>query len=93
MKRIALATLRCAQDMVSVRKGSFELYGFDFLIDSCLDVWLLEVNCSPTLEASTPITERMCAELQVGRVGGKHTRADTDTDMEHIRIQIQMQYT
>lgn len=72
MKRIALATLRCAQDMVSVRKGSFELYGFDFLIDSCLDVWLLEVNCSPTLEASTPITERMCADLQVRRlVGGR----------------------
>lgn len=33
----------------SKRKNSFELFGFDFLIDEDFRVWLIEVNTNPYL--------------------------------------------
>jgi len=37
-------------EIVSRNNRYFELFGFDFFIDSSLKVWLLEVNGSPSLE-------------------------------------------
>ncbi|GIL77160.1 hypothetical protein Vretimale_3168 [Volvox reticuliferus] len=64
MRHIAICTLKSAQDHITPRKGSCQLYGYDFLIDDQLRVWLLEVNSSPTLEPSTPITAQLCADVQ-----------------------------
>lgn len=38
------------QDSVDNRKNSFEFYGYDFMVDIDLNVWLLEVNSSPSME-------------------------------------------
>ena len=40
----------CVQDMVDNRKNSFEFYGYDFMVDEELRVWLIEVNSSPSME-------------------------------------------
>jgi tubulin polyglutamylase TTLL5 len=37
------------EDYVPYRNNCFELFGFDILIDSNLEPWLLEVNLSPSL--------------------------------------------
>lgn len=37
------------------RKNSFELLGYDFMIDSNLSTWLLEINSSPAMDYSTVI--------------------------------------
>lgn len=36
------------------RKFCFELFGFDFIVDKNLEVYLLEVNTNPGLEESSP---------------------------------------
>ena len=37
------------------RKKCFEIFGYDFMIDSNLKTWLIEVNTNPCLEESSPI--------------------------------------
>jgi hypothetical protein len=58
MKDIAKMTLGCAVDMIEHRKNSWELYGFDFMVDDEFNAWLIEVNSSPACDYSTPTTER-----------------------------------
>ena len=58
MKEIAKVTLSCAVDMIEHRKNSWELYGFDFMVDDEFNAWLIEVNSSPACDYSTATTER-----------------------------------
>jgi len=45
-------------DAVSKACGDcFEVFGFDFMLDSELRVWLIEVNASPAIDTSTAVTE------------------------------------
>ena len=37
------------------RKFCFEIFGYDFIIDSEFNVWLIEVNTNPCLEESSPL--------------------------------------
>lgn len=39
------------------RKNCFELFGLDFMIDTDMNVWLIEVNTNPCLEESSKILE------------------------------------
>jgi D-alanine-D-alanine ligase-like ATP-grasp enzyme len=37
------------------RRNCFELFGYDFIIDEDLNVWLIEVNTNPCIEESSTI--------------------------------------
>ena len=37
--------------MVDNRKNCFEFFGYDFMVDESLRVWLIEVNSSPSMES------------------------------------------
>jgi hypothetical protein len=39
------------------RKFSFEIFGYDFIIDEKLKLWLIEVNTNPCIETSSPLLE------------------------------------
>ena len=47
MKKIVTWSTMSVQDMIQNRHRSCELYGYDFMVDENLDVWLIEVNSSP----------------------------------------------
>jgi tubulin monoglycylase TTLL3/8 len=55
---IVVWTLKSANDKIRHRDHSFEIYGFDFMIDELMNVWLIEVNSSPAMDYSTDITKR-----------------------------------
>jgi Tubulin-tyrosine ligase family len=57
MKDIVKWSLMCGQEAVEHRKNSWELYGYDFMIDDGYKPWLIEINSSPACDYSTSVTE------------------------------------
>ena len=45
------------------RHHCFEIFGYDFMIDADLKVWLIEVNTNPCLEESSPILEALLPRM------------------------------
>lgn len=60
---IVLQSLRACQAAVINDRHCFELYGYDVIIDAQLKPWLIEVNSSPSLSASTQSDRVMKAKV------------------------------
>ena len=53
MKKIAIYSCQAAQETIEKRKNSHELFGYDFMVDTDFNTWLLEINSSPAMDYST----------------------------------------
>ena len=58
IQKIVQWSLECAQDSIINRENSFELFGYDFMIDEECNTWLIEINTSPAMDYSTVRLER-----------------------------------
>ena len=56
-------SLKAVQGTIINDKHCFEVYGFDVLIEDNLKPWLIEVNASPSLTASTDADRSMKLEV------------------------------
>ena len=54
MDEIFIKSLQSVQKIMFNDKHCFELYGFDLMFDENLKPWIIEVNASPSLTASSP---------------------------------------
>ena len=41
------------------RQNTFEIFGYDFMIDKEYNSWLIEINSSPCLKNSSKLKERL----------------------------------
>ena len=48
---------------MSCKPGSFELFGFDLMIDEDLRVWLLECNTNPHLGMPNPMMKKRVPDM------------------------------
>ena len=59
IQNIVVWTIKSCEGFVNGRKGNCELVGYDFMIDENLEPWLIEINMSPSMETSTPVTKKL----------------------------------
>jgi tubulin polyglutamylase TTLL1 len=56
-------SLRSVKNVIVNDRHCFECYGYDVIIDDNLKPWLVEVNASPSLSASTPADRLLKSQL------------------------------
>jgi hypothetical protein len=65
IKRLSKLSLAAAEEhVVSTRiNKSFEMFGYDYMIDSDFRPYLIEINTNPCLEFASPLLETIISEL------------------------------
>ena len=63
LKEIMVHSLRMTQHAFLKRSQSFELFGCDFVLDTNLKVWLIEINTTPSLDAPSLDREKILVKM------------------------------
>lgn len=60
MQKALIGTMFASQDLMNRRLNTFELFGAVFMISEDYQPWLIEINASPDLGATSSVTARLC---------------------------------
>ena len=65
MQEIVVKTFNAVRKQIDPnhRKYSFELFGYDFILDEDFNQWLIEVNTNPCLEESSPLLRMLLPRM------------------------------
>ena len=64
MKDLAWISLNSVKKKINNDcKYCFEIFGYDFIIDQDLNVWLIEVNTNPCIEESSVILKELMPRM------------------------------
>lgn len=59
IRDIIIRSLQSVQRSILPSRNSFELYGYDFMLDADLKPWLIEINGGPSMTANTDFDCRL----------------------------------
>ena len=64
-KKIIEVSMKSVKKIINInqRKGSFEIFGYDFMLDEELNPFLLEINTNPGLEISSPLISKLIPRM------------------------------
>ena len=65
MKKIAIWSCQAAQEQITNRKNTHELFGYDFMVDDEFRTWLIEINSSPAMDYSTVLSSCLSHPLTI----------------------------
>ena len=71
MQQAIVGSMLASQENMDRRINTFELFGADFMISEDFSPWLIEINSSPDLGASTSVTARLCPQCLEDVVKGR----------------------
>lgn len=63
MKEQILHSIKAVKNRMKFRKYSFELIGFDFIIDEDLNMIMIEVNTNPCIEESSNLLKMLLPRM------------------------------
>lgn len=66
IEQLIITTIKACRKRIKHRERSFEIYGFDIILDENLNPWLLEVNLSPACAARSKFLSKMLKYMSLG---------------------------
>ncbi|CAK58845.1 unnamed protein product (macronuclear) [Paramecium tetraurelia] len=63
LKSIIVFSWMAVQNTFKKFKYSFEIFGYDFMLDEQLKPWLIEINTNPCLEESSPLLKELIPKM------------------------------
>ncbi|CAD8187891.1 unnamed protein product [Paramecium pentaurelia] len=88
IKSIIVLTWMAVQNTFKKCKYSFEIFGYDFMLDEQLKPWLIEINTNPCLEESSPLLKELIPKMINDAfkivIDPLFTKINEPTDWEHL---------
>jgi len=63
LKQGVIDSILSGNEVFHHRDRSHELFGYDFMVDKDLNVWLIECNSSPSMSTATAVTEKLVPQM------------------------------